>query len=153
MADKIQLSEDAYKGLMIHLAEVREGKNRFIGEHFPEPSKERVYFNILFDEYIETLDNLVENTVVTEASDNCLPVVTVGSEVEVEDLEMKETYKFNIVLPKPDKTSDEEISFLSPVGSSLLSRKVGDTVKVNAPRGVFYYQVKSISFNPSQLID
>lgn len=39
---------------------------------------------------------------------------------------------------------DGDISYLSPVGKSLLLRKVGDVIEVKAPGGIFHYKIKSI---------
>mgnify|MGYP000884855710 CR=1 FL=1 len=145
---KTKLSEATYQSLVKHLAYVRENKNRIIGEYFADSSLKLNEFQNLFGNYIEELDKLIKNASTVKTTDERLPFVVIGSEVEVEELDSNKTYKFRIISSFSDKNDYLDISFLSPVGSSLLLKKVGDKVPVEAPKGVFYYKVKSITFLP-----
>jgi transcription elongation factor GreA len=40
---------------------------------------------------------------------------------------------------------ENKISNVSPVGKALMGAKIGDTVEVSVPAGVFKYQVLNIS--------
>jgi transcription elongation factor GreA len=89
----------------------------------------------LLERRITLLRRRVENAIVVEqAADG---VVGVGSVVEVED-ERGETLE--VVISSVGGVSPE-----SPLGSALLGAKVGDVVKVDAPRGSWKAKVASIS--------
>ncbi|MBE3588777.1 MAG: GreA/GreB family elongation factor [Thermoanaerobacteraceae bacterium] len=141
---KVTLSKGAFENLVKHLAEIEKGKNKLIEQYFPEPSKERNEFEKLIKNYTKQLDQLIRNANMSPTEDSRVPFVTIGSEVEVQDLIEQKVFKYIIVSPFHSSTREGEASYLSPVGRSLLLKKVGDEVEVNAPGGVFRYKIKSI---------
>ena len=67
-----------------------------------------------------------------------------GSRVEVEDLEKGKTTTYTLVsAPEADPT-EGKLSIDSPVGKALTDARVGDTVKLETPRGVRELKVLSI---------
>ncbi len=54
------------------------------------------------------------------------------------------------VVVGPDQVNPGEglISLLSPLGSALLLRRVGDTFELNAPGGCYHYRVGTIGSEP-----
>lgn len=141
---KVTLSKATFENLVKHLVEVEEGKNKLLEQYFPEPSKERKEFEKLIEDYIRQIDQLIRNVDTSQTADSKVPFVTIGSEVEVQDLIDQEVYKYRIVSPFNSSVKEGDVSYLSPVGKSLLLKKVGDEVEVNAPGGVFRYKIKSI---------
>ncbi|BAF58722.1 hypothetical protein PTH_0541 [Pelotomaculum thermopropionicum SI] len=141
---KVALSKTAFEYLVKHLVEIEEGKNKILEKFFPKPSKERNEFENLIENYIQRLDRLIRNASKSKIADNKVPFVTIGSEVEIQNLSEQEVYKYFIVNPFYSEVREGHISFLSPVGKSLLLKKVGDEVEVKAPGGVFRYKIKSI---------
>lgn len=146
MAPKISLPENVFENLIKHLTDIEDGRIKMFEEYFPEPSEDRNEFKELLNNYIISLDRVIRNTSVSENADNCFPFVIIGSEVEVLDFETQETYMFRIVLPFQESMSNDDVSCLSPVGKSLLLKKVNDKAEVKAPAGKFYYQIRSIKF-------
>ncbi len=138
------LSQPAFECLVKHLVEIEEGKNKLLDEIFPRPSKEREEFEILLKDYIKQVDDLIRKVKKSSKAGNKLPFVTIGSEVEIQNLSNNETYKYRIIAPFRGSVKDGNISYLSPVGKSLLLRKVGEEVEVEAPGGIFRYKIKSI---------
>ncbi len=70
--------------------------------------------------------------------------VALGSTVAVFDAAFDEEIEYTIVgVLEADPTQDK-ISNTSPIGQSLLGKKVGDTVNVQTPGGVQTYEVRSI---------
>jgi transcription elongation factor GreA len=61
--------------------------------------------------------------------------VDVGERVTVLDLESGRTADYRIVGSGESDPAALEVSYLSPIGSALLGRRVGDVVEVDAPRG------------------
>jgi transcription elongation factor GreA len=60
----------------------------------------------------------------------------VGERVTVLDLESGTTTDYRIVGSGESDPAALEVSYLSPIGSALLGRRVGDVVEVEAPRGL-----------------
>ena len=127
-----------------HLEELEEAKFKFIDECFPEPSKERTEFEEMMIEYLKQVNYLLKKGVKSQDADSNIPFVIIGTEVEVQDLTDQEIYKYHIVNPLRDNLKPGDVSFLSPVGKSLLLNRVGDIVEVNAPAGIFKYKIISI---------
>lgn len=146
MTTKVQLSRACFDSLVKHLVDIEEKKNSIIDEYFPEPSKKRDELKKLFDTYIKQVEQLITSVSKAGSSkNNYLPFVTIGSEVEVQNLDNNEVYKYRLVSPfQNDTDSFDGVSYLSPVGRALLLKKVNDEVVVNAPAGVFNYKIKSV---------
>lgn len=61
--------------------------------------------------------------------------VGLGSRVVVFDLDKEEQFTYNLVTSEEADVSNGKISTTSPIGRGLLSKKVGDTVKITIPGG------------------
>ncbi len=79
--------------------------------------------------------------------------VIFGATVEVEDVDTEESRTFTILGPDEADPARGSISFLSPVGQALLGKEEGDEVSVDIPRGRVTYEIVSISFNGSKVLD
>lgn len=141
---KETLSKATFETLVKHLVEIEGGKNKLLEQYFPEPSKERNEFASFLDEYIERVDQLIKNASKSKNTGNRVPFVISGSEVEVQDLSDQKVFKYRIVIPIHGSVRGGDVSYLSPMGKSLMLRRVGDEVEVKAPGGVFRYQITSI---------
>jgi transcription elongation factor GreA len=96
---------------------------------------------------ILTLEKLLRNAKLMDEVEGDPNVSRVGSTVKVEDLEMKETLEYTIVGTNEANPLENRISNESPVGKSLLGKKVGATVEIQVPAGSIRYKVLSIT-NP-----
>ena len=121
---KVTLSKATFENLVKHLVEIEEGKNKLLEEYFPEPSTERNEIEMLIENYIKHIDQLIRNTNKSQTIDSKVPFVTIGSEVEIQDLSNQEVFKYRIVSPFRGSIREGDISYLSPVGKSLLLKKV-----------------------------
>lgn len=79
--------------------------------------------------------------------------VIFGATVEVVDVDTDESRTFTILGPDEADPAKGSISFLSPVGQALLGKEEGDEVSVDIPRGRVTYEIVSISFNGSGVLD
>jgi transcription elongation factor GreA len=61
--------------------------------------------------------------------------VGLGSKVVVHDVDKDEQFTYNLVTSEEADVSNGRISTTSPIGRGLLSKKVGDTVKITIPGG------------------
>lgn len=145
MSDNPVLTKDVFENVVKKLVFIEEEKNKMIDEYFPEPSKERTKFKKLMKNYVLEVDRLIKNVHVSEKTSNHFPLVIIDTEVEVQDIESHDVFKFRIVPPLQDSTGSYEASCLSPVGMSLLLKRVGDVAVINTPGGVFRYKIKSIT--------
>lgn len=96
---------------------------------------------------ILTLEKLLRNAKLMDEVEGDPNVSRVGSTVKVEDLEVKETLEYTIVGTNEANPLENRISNESPVGKSLLGKKVGATVEIQVPAGSIRYKVLSIT-NP-----
>lgn len=70
--------------------------------------------------------------------------VQVGSTVVLNDVEFAEKIEYKIVGSSEADVNENKISYESPLGVSLMNKKVGDTISVNAPMGVISYELLEI---------
>jgi transcription elongation factor GreA len=61
--------------------------------------------------------------------------VGLGSKVVVLDIDKDEQFTYNLVTSEEADVANGKISTTSPIGRGLLSKKVGDTVKITIPGG------------------
>lgn len=73
--------------------------------------------------------------------------VVFGSKVRVLDVEMEEEEEYILVGPGEEDYDQNRILLASPIGQSLLMKKVGDEVDVPIPRGFLKLKVLEISID------
>jgi transcription elongation factor GreA len=138
------LSKSKFENLIFHLVKVEDEKTKLIEEYFPGLSKERDEFSEVLESYIGKIDTLIRNNIsIGENTDNSFPFVIIHCEVEVQDMETNEELKFRITPPYSNKDIND-VSYLSPVGRSLLLKNVGDEVTIDTPGGKLSYKIKSV---------
>lgn len=142
------LSKDAFESLIQHLKEVEANKSKIIDEFSGDSPEELREFEYFVMSYIKRIENFVDE-IKNDEKDNFSPLVIIGSEVDVKDLDNDKHFMFRIVSPfKSQRESKRtfDVSCLSPVGQALLLKKLGDTVEVEAPGGIFQYKIESIKY-------
>ncbi len=92
---------------------------------------------------ILTLDNLVNNAVIIEERQGAAEAVEVGSTVTVENQEGR-TYQYTITGSAEADPSQGKISNVSPIGRSLLGKRIGDVTEVNVPSGKIRLEILAI---------
>lgn len=142
--DSFELTKGAYEKLIEGLVQVEEEKENLLNEFFPQDIKERNEVLQIMEKYIIHVNQFAKKIKVVESGTNELPFVIIGSEVNLQDLDYNEETKLRIVLPLQSMDGDDA-SCLSPIGLSLLLKKVGDEVSVKTPGGTFNYRVNSVS--------
>jgi len=94
---------------------------------------------------IGKLENLLSRVKVIENEDMPDGEVYILSNVVVMDLTNNEEIKFTLVSPEEADFEMDKISVASPLGKSLLGKKVGDTVNIDVASGVIEYKIIEIS--------
>lgn len=97
------------------------------------------------EERILKLESLLRNAIVIDDDDISSDIVSVGSKVEIKDLDYDEVISYAIVGSAEADPCEGKISNESPVGTALLGKKVGDVVPVQVPDGIAKYEVLSIN--------
>ncbi len=93
---------------------------------------------------ILTLEKVIENYELIDRSKNDHTVVSPGSKIVVEDLKKKEKIEYTLVDYVESDPSSGKISIASPIGKSVLGKKVGDKVKIRVPAGNLNYKILEI---------
>lgn len=97
------------------------------------------------EERIVKLENILRNAKLIDEDEISTEVVSVGSRVEVLDIEFDETMEYVIVGSAEADPYNGKISNESPVGGALLGGKTGDIVDVQVPDGIIKYKIISIT--------
>ena len=93
---------------------------------------------------IMKLENIVKFAKIIEENKTNKDVISVGSKVTVLDIEFNEEDTYSIVGSTEADPYESKISNVSPLGSSLIGKRVGETVVVQVPTGVVNYKVVKI---------
>jgi transcription elongation factor GreA len=93
---------------------------------------------------IALLENMLKSAKVIDEDDITTDTVGIGCTVKVKDLEFNDEMDYTIVGSAEADPTKLKISNESPVGRSLLGKKVGDTVEVDVPDGVIRYTILEI---------
>jgi transcription elongation factor GreA len=89
------------------------------------------------------LENIVKNAVAIESP--VLPdIVELGNKVLIQNQDGK-IEQYTIVGSTESNPIEGKISNESPVGRALLGKKIGDSIEVNTPAGVFTLKIIEIS--------
>jgi transcription elongation factor GreA len=102
------------------------------------------------EERIMKLENMLKKARVLSEEDISLEEVSIGTTVQVKDLEFEEVVEYNIVGSAEADPYELKISNESPVGKALLGKKVGDSVEVQIPDGTTKYEVLKIQRTEGQ---
>ena len=94
---------------------------------------------------IALIEKILRNAEVIDEDDLDDDSISIGSKVKVLDIEYNEEVEYLIVGSTESDPMEGRISNESPLGTALLSRKLGETVTVDAPQGAFKYKILAIS--------
>ena len=96
---------------------------------------------------IAEIKDLIENAEIVDNLEADLPKdsVTLGSFVDVIDLDDNYEQVFEIVGSQEANPREGKISDESPVGKGLHAQKAGETVSINAPAGELKFRIVSVT--------
>jgi len=75
-------------------------------------------------------------------------VVTMNSQVRVEDLATGETHTYTLAFPEQANIDEDRISVAAPLGAALLGAKQGEVVEFAGPRGTRRVKIRKILYQP-----
>jgi len=92
---------------------------------------------------IQELEFLLKNAIIVEANVGQQDVVTIGTRVTVQEVDLPpETY--HVVGVKEADPRNRKISYESPIGCALLEHRVGDVVEADTPGGKLRLKILKI---------
>ena len=93
---------------------------------------------------IEKLEEILKNAEVVDEDEVDLDKINIGCMIKILDVEYNEELSYKIVGSTEANSLKGKISNESLVGKALMGHKVGDTVEVETPAGLFAYKVLEI---------
>lgn len=96
---------------------------------------------------LTALEQELDRAVVVASEEIPRDVVTMNSEVRLEDLDSGSIQRYKLVFPNQFRW-DHSISVLAPIGSAMLGYRVGDVFEWRVPRGVRRLKVKEVIYQP-----
>lgn len=93
---------------------------------------------------IVQVESMLKKAHIIDEDEISTKVVTIGSKVEILDMEYDEKAIYHIVGSAEADPSNYKISNESPVGMAVLGKKKGSIVEVTTPGGVIKYKILAI---------
>ncbi len=97
------------------------------------------------EDRINRLETMLRKATIVDEEDINTDIVSIGSTVQVKDLEFDEVVEYVIVGSTEADPYELKISNESPVGKALIGSKIGDVVEVQIPDGTTKYEVLKIT--------
>ena len=154
MAQPIYLTKDGLEKLQAELEHLRTVRRHEVAESIQQ-SRERggTVSNAEYEEAknelaftegrIQTLDNMVNNAVIIDEDRAGADAIEVGATVTAKNQDGK-SYQYTNTGGADADPSQGKISNVSPIGRSLLGKKVGDVTEVSAPSGKIKLEILAI---------
>jgi len=93
---------------------------------------------------INEMSIMLSNAVVLDASKLDTSQVVVFSNVKIKHLGNKKEFTYKLVSEAESNLKEKKISVSSPIGDSLLGKKVGEVAEVNTPSGIVKFEILDI---------
>jgi transcription elongation factor GreA len=93
---------------------------------------------------IAKLEETLSRTQIIDTNSLQTDKVYILSLVKIQDQRTKQTIEYRLVAPEEADFEKNKISFTSPIGSGLLGKKPGETVKIKVPAGMLEYKIIEI---------
>lgn len=99
----------------------------------------------LNEKKVSELSHLLASASILDDENMSKDEVLIGATVKLKDMKSGEELEYRLVAEEEADYSQGQISVTSPVGSGLLSHKVGEIAEIKVPAGVLKYKVLKIS--------
>src|SRR5579864_6974247 len=154
--DRIPMSKDGYEKLKAQLDKMKNEDMPRIAEQIAQARgfgdiTENAEFEAaveaqgMLQARINDLQDKLGRGLIVDMTTMPTDHVVFGSKVRVLDLELNDEEDFILVDPGDEDYDQNKILLSSPIGQSLLGKKVGDEVDVPVPRGSLRLRIIEIS--------
>lgn len=155
MTDEVLLTREGYNRIEVELEHLVTVRRKEVAERIKEAisfgdiSENSEYDSAKIDqadleEKIAKLESMLRKAIIIEEDAITFDQVNIGVKVKIKDLEYDEVIDYTIVGSTEADPYECKISNESPVGSSLIGKKVGDVVEIQVPDGVIKYEILEI---------
>ena len=151
MAEKQLLTKKGYEERVALLEHLKVDRRKEVAQKLKEAREqgdlsENAEYDAAKDEQrdIETQIAELKNAEVVQDNNTDKDAIKMESVVKLHDVEYDEDIEYVIVGSSEADSLNNKISNESPLGAAMLGKKVGDTVKVEAPAGVIEYKIISV---------
>lgn len=144
--EKETVPKEVFEKLVKHLVNIEDQQEKILNEYYAALTTERASFEFFITDYIQKVEKYLSSCEVSETINEYCPRIIIGSTAVVEDVELKEKEKYQIISPFENnaKSIVETASYLSPMGRALLMKKPHEEVLVETPAGKFPYKILSV---------
>lgn len=98
-------------------------------------------------QYLDVLEQELERAEIVDAEAIPRDVVTMNSEVRLQDLDTGEIKVYRLVFPSQAR-AENSISVLAPVGTAILGYRVGDVIEWRVPKGIRRLKIVGVLYQP-----
>lgn len=155
MAEKQFLTKKGYEERVALLENLKVVRRKEVAQKLKEAREqgdlsENAEYDAAKDEQrdIETriieLESILANAEIIQDTDKSKDKVKMESVVVLHDVDYDEDIEYTIVGSSEADTLHNRISNESPLGAAMIGKKVGETVKVEAPVGEIEYKIVSV---------
>ena len=155
MAEKQFLTKKGYEERVQLLEHLKVVRRKEVAQKLKEAREqgdlsENAEYDAAKDEQrdIETqiteLEEILKNAEVIQDNDKSKDKVKLESVVTLHDIEYDEDIEYTIVGSSEADSLNNKISNESPLGAALIGKKVGETIKVEAPIGEIEYKIVNV---------
>ncbi len=155
MAEKQFLTKKGYEERVQLLEHLKVVRRKEVAQKLKEAREqgdlsENAEYDAAKDEQrdIETqiteLEEILKNAEVIQDNDKSKDKVKLESVVTLHDVEYDEDIEYTIVGSSEADSLNNKISNESPLGAALIGKKVGETIKVEAPIGEIEYKIVNV---------
>ena len=155
MAEKQLLTKKGYEERVALLEHLKVDRRKEVAQKLKEAREqgdlsENAEYDAAKDEQrdiearIEEIEKILKNAEVVQDNNTDKDAIKMESVVKLHDVEYDEDIEYVIVGSSEADSLNNKISNESPLGAAMLGKKVGDTVKVEAPAGVIEYKIISV---------
>ncbi len=93
---------------------------------------------------INNMSKIMANARVLDENDLDLSKVVVFAKVKIKNLANKKEFTYKLVSESEANLKEKKISVTSPIGNSLLGKKIGEIADVKTPRGFMKFEIMDI---------
>ncbi len=98
-------------------------------------------------EHLDLLEQELDRAEVVPSEAIPRDVVTMNSEVRVQDLDSGSIQRYKLVFPSQFRW-DFSVSVLAPIGTAMLGYRTGDVIEWPVPRGIRRLKVQEVIYQP-----
>jgi transcription elongation factor GreA len=156
--DRIPMSKEGYEKLKAQLDRMKNEEMPRIAEQIAQARgygdlSENAEFEAaveaqgMLQARINDLQDKLGRAFIVDRSTMPTDRVVFGSKVRVLDLDLEEEEDFTLVGPGEEDYDQNRILLTSPIGLSLVGKKIGDEVDVPVPKGTLRFKILDIRFD------